>query len=239
MTRHVVFDFDGVLCNSLAVCIEEYERLRVSEFPELPQVSLPYRMDEVYQGLLKHSLDKWIGHARTAAFFDLHSAAMDKRSGDVQVFPGVGKLLESMPMQSASIVSSAHDSLIKRVLSVDGKLPRSLSFIEGREAQESKSDKIFRILQSMRLSSRDAFYVGDLESDLLYCQQIPMRCVLVTYGYHTSGYLTSCADGAYAVVDSVEQLTALIYEELLGEKFAEEQERAAPRAVGNGLSGVY
>jgi phosphoglycolate phosphatase-like HAD superfamily hydrolase len=216
MTRHVIFDFDGVLCNSLAVCIEEYERLRLSEFPELPQVSLPCRMDGIYHGLLKHSLDKWIGHARTVAFFDLHSAAMDKRSGDVEVFPGVRKLLESMPAQSASIVSSARDSLIKRVLSVDGKLPRSLAFIEGRETRESKSDKILRILQSMRLSSHDAFYVGDLESDLLYCQQIPMRCVLVTYGYHTANYLAACADSAYAVIGSVEQLTALICEEILG-----------------------
>ena len=99
--QHVVFDFDGVLCNSLAICVEEYEGLRLTKFRALPVVTVDSRMDEAFSGLLSRSLDRWLDSESASSFFDSHSAAMASRSSELMAFEGILDLLDQLPPQSA------------------------------------------------------------------------------------------------------------------------------------------
>jgi phosphoglycolate phosphatase-like HAD superfamily hydrolase len=207
--KHVLFDFDGVLCDSLAACVDEYERLRRERYSPLPPLNDADRMDVVFAGALKTSLHRWLSPTEGSAFFDDHSAAMAASATRLRPFTGVREMLASMPPRSASIVSSAYNDAIRHVLGdVDGTLPESIAFLMGRDMRQPKDVKIRSVLDALALDADEAIYVGDLESDYLYCKTVPVPIILVGYGYHSADYLRRVAPDAVAVVDSVAALAA-------------------------------
>jgi phosphoglycolate phosphatase-like HAD superfamily hydrolase len=214
--KHVIFDFDGVLCDSLASCVEEYERLRIERFPALPAVAVQDRMDVAFNGPLKTALLPWLSEQESRDFFDLHSAAMLKRSESLRPFAGVEELLTALPLQSVSIVSSAYNQAIKHVIAApSGQLPLAVRYILGRDSRMSKSQKIRVVLDRERLISSEALYVGDLHSDLIYCQSVPIDCILVSYGYHSPDHLERVAStSAYAIVHRVHELADVLMDRL-------------------------
>jgi phosphoglycolate phosphatase len=168
-------------------------------------------MDKPFSGPLKTSLNSWLTETETAAFFDAHSEGMRTRASTLQPFPGVHDLLRSLPASSASIVSSAYNDAIRSVLSGhNGTLPACIGTLCGRDRRLSKTEKIKEVLHAEKLEPTDAVYVGDLESDLLYCRSVPLECVLVTYGYHSPAYLRRIESDTRAIADSVDELRVLL-----------------------------
>jgi phosphoglycolate phosphatase len=209
--KAAIFDFDGVLCDSLSVAMDVFNEVRDREFPDLPRVSSRDDMAVVYAGSLRTCLDRWIGPDGTKRFFDEHSAAMQSKALDLATFPGIGTLLSSLPEKSVSIVSSAYGDAVRIVLDRDpGFDPRCLWAIAGREFRETKTKKIRAILSGRGLSPEDAVYIGDLESDILYCRDVPIDIVAVGYGYHPPEHLAKCNPTYRA--DSVEELGRLLRE---------------------------
>src|SRR5205085_5108122 len=188
--KHLFFDFDGVLCDSLTACIAECERLRRERYPALPPLSPDSGMDMFFAGPLRTSLHRWLSSDESKAFFDEHSAAMAARAADLLPFPGIRAMLERLPPRSASIVSSAYNEAIRRILGDDqGALPASIAYLKGRDTREPKDVKIKAVLDVLEIESGEAVYVGDLESDYLYCNALPLPCILVTYGYQSRDHL--------------------------------------------------
>jgi len=208
--RHVFFDFDGVLCDSLEACVEEYERLRIGKYPTLPVASTESRMDLAFAGPLKTSLQMWLPDEESRRFFDLHSAAMRGRAGLLKPFPGVDELFRGLPAGSVSIVSSAYNDAIARTLRGNDGLPPAVKHLQGRDSGRTKTDKIKEVLALEGIRPAEAVYVGDLHSDLLYCQSVPLECILVTYGYHGRAHLEAHAGDAAALVDSISELHRLL-----------------------------
>lgn len=206
---HVLFDFDGVLCDSLADAMAVFNEIREREFPQLPCVSCREDMTIVYGGSLRTALSKWLSAADGRRFFDLHSAAMAERSDNLSAFPGVNALLEGLPPRSCSIVTSAYSRAVEAILSRGcGGTPASIRTIAGRELRKPKSEKILTILTEMNVPPQRAIYVGDTESDILYCKDVPMDVIAVGYGYHPVDYLRD--KGATHVVEGVDELRELV-----------------------------
>lgn len=189
---HAIFDFDGVLCDSLAAAINAFNAIRDSDFPSLPYVATREDMTVVYAGSLKTCLHPWLAPEDASRFFDLHSARMAGVAATLQVFPGVGTLLGSLGHGSCSIVTSAYSDAVRAILERDPAYrPSSVFRIAGRELRQSKTQKIRDILAALGLASEDAVYVGDLESDILYCRDVPIDIIAVGYGYQPPTYLQS------------------------------------------------
>lgn len=209
--RHVFFDFDGVLCDSLAACLRVYQELRVQQFHALPSLDDADRMDLVFAGALKSSLHPWLGPDGTRGFFNAHSARMQALASTLAPFPGVENLLGNLPPGSASIVSSAYNDAIRAILAgPSGDLPLSISHLMGRDSGKDKTEKIEDVLAIEEAIPEEAVYVGDLHSDLLYCQSVPIDCLIVTYGYQTPVHLEQACVGALDLVHSVSDLEATL-----------------------------
>jgi phosphoglycolate phosphatase-like HAD superfamily hydrolase len=186
--RHVIFDFDGVLCDSLGAAIEGFASIRNQGFPTLPMVSKKVDMCTVYAGSLSTCLHEWLSKEDSKRFFDLHSAYMADRCKDLKTFPGIGALLAWLG--SASIVTSAYSDAVRTVLENDpGYRKGCIHSIAGRELSQPKTVKIHNILSALHLVPADAVYVGDLESDILYCRDVPIDIISVSYGYHPASHL--------------------------------------------------
>jgi phosphoglycolate phosphatase-like HAD superfamily hydrolase len=205
---HFIFDFDGVICDSLSLAIRAFNQIREAHFPGLPAVSGKQDMSVVYSGPLKTCLNRWLTDAEGKRFFDLHSAAMAQCADQLKSFAGMGRSLSMLGEQAVSIVTSAYSEAVRRVLAMDEEFDeRCLYRIAGRELRQSKTQKIKDILESRGLSPEQAVYIGDLESDILYCRDVPIDIVSVGYGYHPYEYLRS--KNATHCVGSVEELRSL------------------------------
>lgn len=206
--KHVIFDFDGVLCDSLNAAICAFNDVRSHGFESLPRVCGKSDMSIVYAGQLSTCLYSWLSPSDTRRFFDLHSAQMAQLAPTLKTFDGVGAMLASLP-GGASVVTSAYSTAVETVLCSDQSyVSTSVSRIAGRELRQTKTQKILAILQERNLTSSEAVYVGDLESDIIYCRAVPIDIIAVGYGYHESSYLSTKSPTLLA--DSVDELHALL-----------------------------
>ncbi len=209
--QHILFDFDGVLCDSLAAAMDAFNAIRNKHFPEarIPEVSSPQDMTVVYSGSLRTCFHRWLSEQNAKRFFDLHSAQMKAVADTLKPFPGVGRLLGRLAPQRCSIVTSAYSPAVRTVLAKDPAYTENAIYqIAGRELRRKKSDKINAILGSLNLTPDEALYVGDLESDILYCRDVPIDIIAVGYGYHPASYLSSKTPTH--LVNSVDELEHLL-----------------------------
>jgi phosphoglycolate phosphatase-like HAD superfamily hydrolase len=209
--RHVIFDFDGVICDSFDSAVCAYTRLRSCEFPRLPPIACHGDMNVVYQGSLRTCLHRWLTDEEARRFFDRHSAAMRAEAAVLKLFAGIPSLLISLGEARASIVTSAYSASVRSVLEADSELNHyRLHAIKGRELRMTKTEKIRAVVSSLQLHSDQVVYVGDLESDIIYCRDVPIDIIAVGYGYQTSSYLQT--KGGTYFAESVEDLRGLLSE---------------------------
>lgn len=207
--RHVLFDFDGVIADSLGLAIEAFNTIRDQHFLQLPRVTCQADMTVVYAGSLRASLFKWLSPDDSRRFFDLHSARMAEQAESLPIFPGIARSMSALGDKRASIVTSAYSQAVQRVLLRDTDFDENCLFeIAGRELHQPKTTKIQAILDRLGIRAEEAVYVGDLESDILYCRDVPMDIIAVGYGYHPSSYLKT-KNPAY-VAETVDELDALL-----------------------------
>lgn len=209
--EHFIFDFDGVISDSLELAIRHFNEIRNELFPQLPAVQDKYDMAIVYAGPLKTCLNKWIGQEGTKEFFHQHSMRMNAARQLPKPFDGIINVLNGLGEGKVSIVTSSYGEAVKRILSTDGSFNEKILYkIAGRELHQSKTEKITAILRELEIANEDAVYVGDLESDILYCRDVPIDIISVGYGYHPIEHLKNY-NPTY-IIESVNDLHELLSE---------------------------
>jgi phosphoglycolate phosphatase len=217
--RHVIFDFDGVLCDSLAAATKAFNALRES-FPALPEVLSRDDMVTVYGGSLKTCLSQWLTDEEHKAFFDRHSALMSECSRELDLFPDISDTLNTLQPGIASLVTSAYADHVSAVLARASPAvePNQFYAIAGREVKATKTIKIRDLAARLNLALSDCVYVGDLESDILYCRDAPVDVIAVTYGYHPRWHLEACRPTR--LVDTVAELNVTLERTLIANRSA-------------------
>lgn len=207
--KHFIFDFDGVISDSCDLAIEKFNEIRDEFFPQLPRVESKNDMTVVYAGPLKSCLNNWIGQEGTKSFFNLHSQKMQEVSDTIHPFSGIVQVLNSLGKKNVSIVTSSYSLAVKNILSKDRSFNENIIYkIAGRELHQTKTEKIINTLTEIGLTKENAIYVGDLESDILYCQDVPIDIISVGYGYHPLEYLKNFKPTYFA--SSVSELGNLL-----------------------------
>ncbi|MGL4339385.1 MAG: HAD family hydrolase [Rhodoglobus sp.] len=183
--RIVLFDFDGVLCDSQRIAIEHVERLRADPaYSCLPSVRPVGHFGELYRGELRSALDRFgVSPEDARRFFSTHAGAMRKHTRDLHLFDGVPEGLKVLPSRAFAIITSSYSSAVREILLRAGIATQGLEIV-GHEVQKTKTQKARELLAVRGLAVSDAVYVGDMESDIEYCRGLGLRCAAVTYGYH-------------------------------------------------------
>lgn len=215
MTQRVIFDFDGVLANSLSITMEKINFLHTIGFDKLPKVFTQKDMSELFDVKLRDSLHKYgYGKSETKNFFDLHTQLMCQDAHRVPVFDRILNFVENSP-RVYSVVSSSYFSYMETVICKYSN--NALQFFDevfGRETQGSKEEKIYKVISAHNLKKEEIIYVGDTASDILTCKEIGIRIIAVGYGFHPYGYLQKF-EPDYCVRSErelIELLKKLLYE---------------------------
>src|SRR3989338_8018679 len=140
--RLLFLDFDGVISNSLQVCMEEINRLR-ARFPLIPEVRTNEDMARVYSVELRHSLYPFgISDEETREFFDCHSSAMNQRAAEVEPFHEAVRALANCTLPKIIITSSYSEAVfavLRRCREFDETFVQG---VYGREHHRTKTEKI-------------------------------------------------------------------------------------------------
>lgn len=187
--RLLLLDFDGVISNSMNICMEEINRLRET-FPTIPKVKTQEDMEKVYSVELRYSLYPFgLNDEQTREFFDQHSNAMNRRSAEVEPFHKAVQALALCDLPKVIVTSSYSEAVYAILRKCEGFHDDFLQGVYGREQHKTKTEKILYALNTFCVDVADVLYIGDLVSDVLYAREVPVDVACVGYGYHAVGYL--------------------------------------------------
>jgi phosphoglycolate phosphatase-like HAD superfamily hydrolase len=187
--RLLFLDFDGVISDSLQICMEEINRLR-GKFPTIPEVKTREDMAQVYSVELRHSLYPFgLSDEETREFFDRHSSAMNQRAAEIEPFHEAVRALAHCALPKIIITSSYSEAVFAIFRKCEEFDETFVQGVYGREQRKTKTEKIRSALALFNAKASEALYIGDLASDVLYCRDVPMDIACVGYGYHPSNYL--------------------------------------------------
>ena len=183
MTKLLLFDFDGVLVDSLAlyeksvnVCLE-----RIGHRPiESREAFLELFDDNFYSAIAKRGID-------TAEFMKASKSVMPTLDyGIVRPVPGLLPVVRDLRKRGIPlvIISSNASGAVRIMLEKFG-FDGCFDDVLGADFNFSKIEKIDYALRRCGAGRDLTFYIGDTRGDIREAREAGVKAVAVTWGWHT------------------------------------------------------
>lgn len=202
--KHVIFDFDGTLVNSLPVVVNIAQRMLPGldlSSSELAKVrEMPAKEIIKYSGIPYWKLLQLIIKGKKI---------MGQNLDDLKVFPGIPEVIKELHKQDfhLSVVSSNSEENIRKVLKREG-IEAYFSGVYGNVGLFSKARVFKVVLKDQKAQRSECVYVGDEVRDIESAHKSGIRVISVTWGYNGKKILSSYKPTFLA--DTPEQLQAII-----------------------------
>lgn len=178
-SKVLVFDFDGVLADTLPVAREftkwmypgmtddDYYRVSLQNF---------YTGIQEYQHLRRKISDSEYKNAQTNYF---------NAVSNVPLFDGIHSFFESIPKHISCVInSSAHADACIPILEKHG-IAGKFSSIFTRDTADSKIEKFHMIAEKYNTSVSNMLFVTDSVGDIYEARQIAVPTIAVAWGLHS------------------------------------------------------
>ena len=181
-TKLIIFDFDGVLINSLPnmmvswKCVQKRFNLD-NDFNEY-QKYIGLDFEEI---LFKMNIKKNIKKIK-----DYYSYSSMKNINIIKLYPGVNKLLLNLQKKTKlAILTSKDKSRTKLMLK---KLLPKIKFASVQSPQKNYrpkpySDLMLKVISENNVDPKDVIYVGDTIFDIKMANSSNIKFVYASYGY--------------------------------------------------------
>ncbi len=184
--KHVIFDFDGTLVDSLPVVLRIARKM-------VP--GLNWSQDEIQKvrnmpakEVIKYSgLSYW----QLARLMLKGKKIMSGHLDELKVFPGMHQAIRSLQTSGyqLSVVSSNSEAIIRQVLKRE-KIEDCFVGVYGNVGLFSKSRVFKVVLKDQKAVASDAIYVGDEVRDIDSAHKSGIPIISVTWGYNAEPILT-------------------------------------------------
>lgn len=114
---HIVFDFDGVLCDSQDLSIEGYSLIREKHFSYLPAIKTKKEHASVFSGDPDSCLYKWLTPNETKFFYEEQTKFCFEHSDRLNLFKGIRELLMCIPKSQVSVLTTNLKMSVEKILS--------------------------------------------------------------------------------------------------------------------------
>ena len=174
MNKYIIFDFDGVLCDSTSLAYELHNL-----------ISDKYNLPKIYSGvdylniIDNSAIDKHLSLDDKKKYYKEHRDLIYKNKSKLELFKQIIKLF-SLNNDNFIIVSSTYEKTINEILI---KNNIKLLYVYGRETEGRKIDKVNKVLDILNINKDDIIYIGDTLDDLKFCEKAEIDMFGSNYGY--------------------------------------------------------
>jgi len=198
----VIFDFDGVICDSFHQFVEVFNDL--TPYYNLTKLNNKdnYAKFNTEDVLKEHGVSAWkLPFVATHMRRNLKAHLLT-----MQTFPGIKESIEEMVSEGivVGILTSNSEELVSKFLQAHGLT--DFQFIYSGSSVFGKAKSLKEI--SKRLGTTDIFYIGDEVRDIKAADEANVKSIAVTWGFHSKELLESAQPDAIALAPN--ELLSLI-----------------------------
>lgn len=193
----VLFDFDGVLADTLLICFDINKGAQ-------PDLSL-----EEYKSFFHGNIHAAIDSNKTRKMkIDNFDEQYSVRTRELRVPNEMIDVVKNLASDSnLAIISSTSTSLIKDILDTQN-VSEYFKEILGSDVHKSKIVKIKMLIEKYKIQPADALYITDTVGDILEAREAGVRAIAVTWGFHSEETLRK-AEPANVVSTPAELLQSI------------------------------
>ncbi len=194
-TKLVIFDFDGVLADTLEPIFAINEEVK-------PDLSL-----EEYKSFFEGNIHEAIasGKKKSIPDFDERFRARTRELGVREVFK---KILHDLSLKyTLVIVSSSSSGIIKEILD-RSSVANLFADIYGSDVNKNKIVKIKMLLEKYKINPENTIFITDTLGDVYEASECNIKSIAVTWGFHTTK--TLLRGNPFAVIDNPDDLIPTI-----------------------------
>jgi HAD superfamily hydrolase (TIGR01549 family) len=205
--KYIVFDFDGVLVDSLDHNLEAAAAAcRAVGHERVPTRQDIEAMENMVFGELLHIIG--MDPERIDEAVRLTFAELSRDSGPLPFFPGIPEAVRCLSAVHAMAVLTTNMPELVRTQLAHAGLGECFDRIMGADLPGSKGDKLRMLSRELGLSAGDVVMVGDAVSDVRHARSAGVRAVAVSWGFQSRDRLL--AEGPDLMVDEPGQLCSLL-----------------------------
>jgi len=203
MNKLYLFDFDGVIVDSLSV----YREFVASCLGKI-DASLPFTAEDFLDLFDDNFYEAIAARNIPVGVFMQAAATLDPVDyTKMHPFPDVVPVVEELSRGNLLVVISSNQSEpIEQVLKQE-KMSGFFRDILGADRMTSKTEKINHAMKAWGKETGETFYIGDTAGDVREARNAGVRSVAVTWGWHSEERLRTA--GPDYIVRSPRDLVAL------------------------------
>ena len=181
MRKLLLFDFDGVITNTLDMILGIQKELN-QEITKEDYIALYY--GNIFKNIEKSQNKKYTKQDQNR-FFNLYSP----RLLDLPPIEGITRLISDLQEEYALvIISSTINEPIKEYLRKH-EILHCFKDIFGADVHKSKVEKIEMALEKYGRKPQDSIYITDTLGDIKEARKVGVDSVAVTWGFHDQSVL--------------------------------------------------
>ena len=181
MIKYLIWDFDGVICDSKNIAFEIHNQIAKRQ-KKLPMIYNEYDYAKIMNEGYDESLGKYLNKDEINQYFFEHREAMYKRRMEFKLHSKVVDFIKNNKIPSI-IITATYEKLVLDVLKNNGYDGNMFKNIFGRETEGSKVEKLNNLCQKRKIKKDEIVYIGDTLSDIEFCKKVNIPIISVGYGY--------------------------------------------------------
>ncbi|GEA59128.1 HAD family hydrolase [Vibrio comitans] len=178
----VIFDFDGVICDSLGLCRDACQSAVSQQDASVILESNPFRyLDPVtFEAVaIELGLDAEVFSESVASY-------LYQNGEQAQFFYGIDSAIQDLAAEhKLFIISASHSDVINKQLT-RYDLKSYFHTVLGGDVKGSKQEKIIKLKEAYQ---EQAIMIGDSVSDIKAAHESDALSIAVTWGWQPQGYL--------------------------------------------------
>ena len=181
MIKYIIWDFDGVICDSKNIAFDVHNIIR-QKYEKLPKINNELEYSKLMNGEYDESLEKYLSKEEKDNYFLEHREEMYNRKSEFKIFKTIVDFIRDNNIPSI-IVTATYEKLVRYVLKNNGYDDNIFKYILGRETKGGKTEKVESICKILNLKKDEVIYIGDTINDVLFCNKMGINIICVGYGY--------------------------------------------------------